>query len=86
MQPTTTVFSTPLCMGCRGTKRKLDDLGVPYREVDLTEHPDEAERLRGLGFKTAPVVEVQLEDGIDRWDGYRPERLNALGYLAGGRA
>lgn len=86
MHPTTTVFSTPNCMGCRGTKRRLDELGVSYREVDLAEHPDEAKRLRELGFSSAPVVEVQLEDGVDRWDGYRPDRLNALGYLAGGRA
>lgn len=80
--PTVRVYTSPLCQPCKATKRVLDKAGVSYEEIDATD-PAVADRLKSYGFTTSPVVEVELPDGVDRWDGLRLDRLAALVYLAG---
>lgn len=55
---TVTVFTTTWCGYCRRLTAQLDDAGVPYRTVDVEEHPDAAalvERVNG-GDRTVPTV------------------------------
>lgn len=71
-----TVFTTgPTCQMCRVTKIHLKNKGIDFEEVRLDEHPDLAEKVRELGFTTAPVV---LVDEDDVWDGYRSEAIDEL--------
>ncbi len=79
-----TVYTTPLCMGCKMTAKHLGKAGVDYRTVDVTQDPDAAAYVAGLGYTAAPVITVDLPDGVDHWHGYRPDRLDALTYLAKG--
>ncbi|RDI32448.1 ribonucleoside-diphosphate reductase class Ib glutaredoxin subunit [Rhodococcus sp. AG1013] len=77
-----TVYTSPDCMPCRGTKRALDKARIPYTAVDVAEDPSAVETLRGLGYTQTPVVTVELPDGLDHWSGHRPDRIKALEYLA----
>ena len=70
-----TVYSKPACVQCTATKRKLDLMGIPYREVDLTVDPEAMARVTGWGYRGAPVVEV----GPDHhWSGNRPDLIAGL--------
>jgi glutaredoxin-like protein NrdH len=73
-----TVYSSPACMPCRATKRKLDDLGVEYTSVDLAQDPDAANDLKKLGHLETPVVIARLTTGTEHWSGHRPDRLTKL--------
>ena len=74
-----TVYTTPDCVQCRPTKRKLTNAGVPFEEVDLTlpENAAEADRIRSLGYSQAPVVMTSYGD---EWTGFRPDLLDV--YIA----
>ena len=86
MNPNVTVYTSPLCMPCRTTKRHLDKHGVPYTEVDATLHRDAHQYIKRLGYTQTPVVTVELPDGLDHWSGYKPDRLDAIVYLAADRS
>ncbi|TDN90838.1 glutaredoxin domain-containing protein [Microbacterium sp. BK668] len=54
---TITMFGAEWCGDCRRTKRQLDELGVPYRYVDLMTDPDAADVAREISGRTnIPVV------------------------------
>lgn len=70
------VYSKQNCAQCTFTKRKLDDLGLPYEEVDVTIDEQALEELREHAYSSLPVVTV---GGFDNsWSGFRPDRLEAL--------
>ncbi|MBB3040155.1 glutaredoxin family protein [Hoyosella altamirensis] len=80
-----TVYSSPGCMPCFGTKRALTKHGVPFTEVDVTTDPSAVEQITALDpeYKSTPVVVVLFDDGtIDHWHGLRDNKLQALAYLA----
>jgi glutaredoxin 3 len=43
------VYTTPTCAYCHALMDWLDELGIEYKEVDATKHPD---------IKTVPVTEA----------------------------
>jgi len=66
----------PKCQPCRLTKKKFDQLGIPYEELYVDEHRD---YLLSLGYAAAPVVEVDLGDGATaHWANYRPAFIEQL--------
>lgn len=73
-----TVYTVPNCTGCIATKRWLDKRGVAFEVVDLAADSVSRERLAGLGFTSAPVVEVDEPSGQERWSGFRPDLLKAM--------
>lgn len=70
-----TVYSTSGCQACRATYRKLNQLGLAYDHVDITEDPDARDYVLSLGHTSAPIV--VLSDGT-HWSGYRQAKLEAL--------
>ncbi|MEN0072286.1 MAG: glutaredoxin domain-containing protein [Propionicimonas sp.] len=72
---TLTVYSTPNCQMCKATYRALDNRGVRYDVVDLTQHDDLRDTFKELGHLQAPVVVTP--DG-EHWSAYRPDRISAL--------
>lgn len=75
--PIVTVYTAgPSCMACRQTKRHLEKLGIPFVESQITEVIAEAAKF--LGLSTAPIVCVSAQSGELTWDGYRPDRIDAL--------
>lgn len=69
-----TVYSTPSCVQCTATYRALENHGLDYHVVDLSEDEAAMERVRALGYQQAPVV----TDGQDSWSGFRPDRISAV--------
>ncbi|BCP41413.1 hypothetical protein MINTMi27_15060 [Mycobacterium intracellulare] len=71
------VYTRPLCQPCKATKRKMDQLGIPYREVELN---DETRRyVTSLGYDQAPVITVDYGEGVTTsWSNYRPDLIQQL--------
>lgn len=69
-----TVYSKPSCVQCTATYRKLDESGVKYRVVDISEDEVAYRYVVSLGYKQAPVVVA----GSDHWSGFDPGRLSQL--------
>lgn len=72
---TVTVYTKNHCQPCRATKRRLDDLGVDYVEINVEDDPDTRQRLIDAGFLESPVV---YPESGDPWSGFRPDKLAAL--------
>ncbi len=53
---TLTIYTKPGCQYCTAAKQYLDQNGINYNEVDVTQHEDKIEWLRNQGFKTLPVI------------------------------
>jgi glutaredoxin len=50
--------------------------GIPFDEVRLDLNPELADKVRELGFVTAPVVLVDELDEV--WEGYSSDSIDAL--------
>ncbi|WPH57017.1 glutaredoxin [Enterococcus phage G01] len=51
-----TVYTKNNCMPCKMTKRKLQELGVNYKEINVDENLEALEFLMEYGFRSLPVV------------------------------
>lgn len=72
-----TVYTAgPSCMACRQTKRHLEKLGLPFTEGLITDTVAAAAKAAGMSM--APIVCVSTPSGDQQWDGYRPDRIDAL--------
>jgi glutaredoxin-like protein NrdH len=56
------------------TKRMLNNLGIDYDTVDITQDEAALQMILEMGFKSAPVVIT----GTDSWAGFNPEKINSL--------
>ena len=73
---TVTVYGKPNCVQCNFTKQYLDNDGIEYREVDITQDEDAYRELKMSGYQSVPVVAVGTLD--NSWAGFRPDRLAEL--------
>ena len=69
-----TVYSKPACVQCTATYRALDQKGIGYTVIDLSEDAAAMERVSALGYRQVPVVVA----GSDHWAGFRPDRIASL--------
>ena len=69
-----TVFTKPMCVQCNATFRVLDNAGISFTKIDITEDPEARDYVMALGYLAAPVVVT----GDAHWSGFRPDRLRAL--------
>ena len=76
---TITVYTKPACVQCTATFRALDNAGVDYTKVDISEDADARDYVMSLGYLQAPVIVV---DAHTHFSGYRPDRLGALAAAA----
>lgn len=73
------VYSTQHCGGCSATKKHLDRRGIRFDEVPIDTSDDALmAAFDELGYTSAPVVCVATSDGEQSWNGYRPDRIDAL--------
>lgn len=71
------IAGEPKCQPCRATKKKFDQLDIPYTEILL----DDTNRdyVLSLGHIGAPVVEADYGEGVTTsWSGYRPDLIKQL--------
>lgn len=71
---TVTVYSTPACVQCNSTYRKLDKHGIVYTSIDVTQDEEAYEMIKALGYSKAPVVITDDE----HWSGFQPDKIEAL--------
>ena len=69
-----TVYTKPSCVQCTATYRALDDSGIEYNVLDLSEDATALERVKELGYLQAPVVVTEDE----HWSGFRPDKIAEL--------
>lgn len=69
-----TLYTKPACVQCDATKRAFNKHGIEYVTVDLTEDAEALEKVKQLGFASAPVVTA----GEDSWSGFRPDLVKEL--------
>ena len=73
-----TVYTKPACVQCNATYKALDNAGLDYEIIDITEVPEARDYVMALGYLQAPVV---VADG-EHWSGFRPDRIKALASTA----
>jgi glutaredoxin-like protein NrdH len=56
------------------TKRMLERNHVSYEAIDLSSSQEAVEKVRSLGYSSAPVVMA----GEDHWSGFRLDKLKSL--------
>ena len=69
-----TIYTKNNCVQCDATKRMMDKLGVEYSTINISDNPDELDKLIELGYRAAPVV---ITDN-DSWAGFNPEKITEL--------
>ena len=76
-----TVYTTgESCQRCRMTMRRLDERGIPYRVIDVTDPAQAPARehvIGHLGYTEAPVMTVGPGER-QHWSGYRPDLIDTL--------
>ena len=83
MFPPVTMLTKPQCVQCRMTAQLLNEAGVDYQVIDLTESEAAMEWAQDHDFRAAPIVvvgEMSTED-FDAWAGFRPDKIAALAAL-----
>lgn len=57
------MYSTNWCSDCRRAKRFFDEHGIHYENVDLDEHPESDELVRGINNGNRSVPTIVFPDG-----------------------
>jgi len=58
------------------TMAALENLGISYTLVDLTQDENALQHVEKLGFTQTPIVEA----GTTSWAGFRPDLIHALAH------
>ena len=69
-----TVYSKPNCPQCTQTKKKLEQKGIAFEVIDISQDKKAAQTVTDLGYRQVPVV----VSGEKHWSGFRPDLLSAL--------
>ncbi len=69
-----TVYSKPNCPQCTQTKKKLEQKGIAFEVIDISQDKNAAQTVTDLGYRQVPVV----VSGEKHWSGFRPDLLDAL--------
>ncbi|MGH3954457.1 MAG: glutaredoxin family protein [Mycobacterium sp.] len=67
------VYTSLICHRCRAVKRRLDQLGVEYKEVRADLDAEARDILLAKGYQEVPVTRI----GEEWIDGYRPDDIDA---------
>ena len=69
-----TVYSKPNCPQCTQTKKKLEQKGIAFEVIDISQDKNALQQVLELGYRQAPVV----VSGEKHWSGFRPDLLSTL--------
>lgn len=70
-----TIYTKNDCRPCKESKKRLKESGIPFKEINLDEHPEFFDYVKyELGFSSTPVIVT--DDGV--WSGYRPDKIKAI--------
>lgn len=57
------------------SKRRMEEKGIPFEEIDMSQNEDAFQKAQDLGYKSAPVLIAP--DG-SHWQGFVPANIDAL--------
>lgn len=62
------IYSSSTCASCGQVKERLNEMGVEFEEVDVTQDADGRSNLIAAGFLAVPILEVegQMYDNINQ--------------------
>lgn len=69
------VYSKPDCMQCKFAKNKMNDLGVPFEEFDITASEEHYAEAKATGFTSMPITILENGEIIS---GFQPSKLESL--------
>lgn len=69
------VYEKPQCSQCTLSKNRLNEAGVVYGRVDITEDPGAFQFVKDLGYLAAPVLYVSTPEEDLHWYGFRPDLI-----------
>jgi glutaredoxin-like protein NrdH len=52
-----TVYSKPNCPQCTQTKKKLEQKGIAFEVIDISQDKKAAQTVNDLGYRQVPVVD-----------------------------
>ena len=62
-----TIYSTPTCGHCKEAKKYLNDLGIEYQDVDLTQDSDSMSFIRSQGHRSVPQIYLGEQQFVTGW-------------------
>jgi len=68
------VYSKPGCPQCTMSYKLLDQLGISYNKIDISQDEDGFNRVVGLGYHSLPVFEIN----DNHWSGFNPDAIKSL--------
>ena len=73
------VFSKENCIQCKMSKKLLDEIGVLYTEINISENDEALKYLKDQGVLSAPFIEVwNVKKSPISWSGFNPAKINKL--------
>lgn len=80
-----TVYTQEQCQPCKLTGMKLQQRNIGFTAIRLDGDAEALDRVRSMGYSSAPVVVVDLGDGATwSWSGYRPSEIEKLEKMLSG--
>ena len=64
---TLTVYSTAMCTHCKSAKQFLNELAIPYNEVNLNEDAAAMDFVRSRGHRSVPQIYVGETQFVAGW-------------------
>lgn len=74
IDPAVTIYGSHNCVQCAAVRRHLAKESVIYIERKIADYPEIADRARGAGHRTLPIVTI---DGHIALSGFNPTALGA---------
>lgn len=68
------VYTKPSCVQCNATYKALNERGIPFEMIDISQDLEALQFVQGLGHLQAPVVVTD----DDHWSGFRPDKIEGL--------
>ena len=69
------IYTKNDCRPCKESKKRLKESGIPFKEINLDEHPELIDYVKyELGFSSTPVIVTDNRV----WSGYRPDKIKAI--------
>lgn len=68
------VYTSNGCSGCKMVKKQFEKNGIDFKEVNLSESPEDAGMIKSKGFSAAPIIEFDGEFSY----GFNPDRIRKI--------
>ncbi|WP_121866150.1 glutaredoxin-like protein NrdH [Glutamicibacter nicotianae] len=68
------VYTKPSRVQCNATYKALNERGIPFEKIDISQGLEALQFFQGLGHLQTPVVVTD----DDHWSGFRPDKIEGM--------